>query len=128
MDANGDIWSSAGRAIRCWRNQGLNEHGVPIYPQESTETYEVPAPFTEASHVIYDAALDRLFVGGFTKERVKDRTDHGGSVGAMLSGFAGVRASRGLNQPLWQRELPYEAGRRGLGERSEQLLLRELRW
>ena len=115
VDSNGDIWSSGGKAIRCWRNQGLNEHGVPIYTQEPTETYEVPAPFTEASHVIYAAVLDRLFVGGFNAEHPRDRTDHGGSVGSMLSAFAGVRASKGLSKRLWPRDLPYEAGTGGLG-------------
>ena len=115
VDANGDIWSTAGKAVRCWRHQGLNEHGVPIYTQEPTATYEVPAPFTEASHVIYDAALDRLFVGGFTAEHPRDSTDHGGSVGSMLSGFADVRASKGLGKRLWQRDVTYEAGTAGGG-------------
>lgn len=115
VDSNGDIWNSGGSTIRCWRNQGLNEHGVPIFSPEPTETYEAPAPFTEASHVIYDAALDRLFVGGFTQERAKDRTDHGGSVGAVLSGFVDVRTSKGLGKRLWQRDLPYESGGSGLG-------------
>jgi len=115
VDAHGDIWSSGGKAIRCWRNQGLNKHGVPIYTQEPTETYEAPALFTEVSHVIYDATLDRLFVGGFNAEHPRDRTDHGGSVGSMLSAFADVRASKGLSKRLWQRDLPYEAGTAGLG-------------
>ena len=118
VDANGDIWSSGGKAVRCWRNQGLNEHGVPIYTQEPTETYPVSAPFTEASHVIYDAALDRLFIGGFTKDRPRDSNDHGGSVGSMLSGFADVRASKGLGKRLWQRDLPYEAGTTGGGNEA----------
>ena len=99
MDANGDIWSSGGKEVRCWRTQGLNEHGVPIYTQEPKETYAVPAPFTEVSHVIYDAELDRLFVGGFTKDRPKDTSDRGGSVGSILSGFADVRAGKGQVQP-----------------------------
>ena len=117
VDANGDIWSS-GKAIRCWRNQGLNEHGVPLYTQEPTETYEVPAPFTEASYVVYDATLDRLFVGGFNTDHPKDRSDHGGSVGSMLSGFADVRASKNLGKRLWQRDLPYETGKEGLGNET----------
>ena len=118
VDANGDIWNTAGKEVRCWRHQGLNEHGAPIYPSEPTETYEVPAPFTDASHVIYDAVLDRLFVGGFTAGRPKDSNDHGGSVGSILSGFADVRASKGLSKRLWQRDVPYETGKKGLGNET----------
>lgn len=118
VDANGDIWSCGDKSVRCWRHQGLNEHGAPIYTQEPTETYEAPAPFTETSHVIYDAALDRLFIGGFTAERPRDRNDHGGSVGSILSGFAQVRASKVLGLRLWQCEMPYEAGTTGLGHET----------
>ena len=118
VDANGDIWSTAAKEVRCWRQQGLNEHGVPIYTPVPTETYALPAPCTEASHVIYDSVLDRLFVGGFTAERPRDSNDHGGSVGSTLSGFAGVRASKGLGKLLWQRDVPYEAGKAGLGNET----------
>lgn len=118
VDANGDIWSCGGKEIRCWRNQGLNPHGVPIYTPSPTETYPAPEPLTEASHVIYDAVLDRLFVGGFTAQRRKAGSDHGGSVGAVLMGFADVRASKGLGQRLWQRDLPYESGTEGLGNEA----------
>jgi len=115
VDANGDIWSCAAREVRCWRNQGLNAHGVPVYTQEPTDIYDVPSPFTEVSYVVYDAILDRLFVGGFNARHGRDRTDHGGSVGSMLSGFGEVRARHILSQPLWQRDLPYESGTAGLG-------------
>ena len=118
VDANADIWSTAGKEVRCWRNQGLNAHGVPIYTPEPTETYALPAPFTEASHVIYDAVLDRLFVGGFTAERPRDSNDHGGSVGSILSGFADARAGKSLGQRLWLRDVPYEAGKAGLGNET----------
>ncbi len=118
VDANGDIWNCGGKEIRCWRNQGLNPHGAPIYLPSPTETYPAPEPLTEASHVIYDAVLDRLFVGGFTTERRKAGSDHGGSVGAVLMGFADVRASKGLGKRLWQRDLPYETGTEGLGNEA----------
>ena len=68
--------------------------------------------------MIYDAVLDRLFVGGFTTERRKAGSDHGGSVGAVLMGFADVRAGKGLGQRLWQRDLPYETGTAGLGNEA----------
>ena len=58
---------------------------------------------------------EEVFVGGFNAEHPRDRTDHGGSVGSMLSAFADVRASKGLSKRLWQRDLPYEAGTAGLG-------------
>ena len=44
--------------------------------------------------------------------------DHGGSVGSTLSGFAEVRASKGLGKRLWQRDVPYEAGKAGLGNET----------
>lgn len=118
VDANGDIWSCGAGEIRCWRNEGLNAHGAPIYPQAPTEIHAAPGPLTEASHVIYDAVLDRLFVGGFTRERRKAGSDHGGSLGAVLMGFSNVRASKGLGQRRWQRDLPYETGTEGLGNEA----------
>ena len=63
-----------------------------------------------------NAALDRLFVGGFTAERRKAGSDHGGSVGAVRMGFAEVRGRKGSGRRLWQCDLPYEAGTEGLGK------------
>lgn len=68
--------------------------------------------------MIYDAVLDRLFVGGFTDAHPKDSNDHGGSLGAMLIGLADVRASKSLSTRLWQRDLPYEQGAKGLGNET----------
>jgi hypothetical protein len=115
VDANADIWSCGGKAVRCWRQEGLNAHGAPIYTQNPTETFEVPSPFTQASHVVYDAALDRLFLGGFTDARPKHNSDHGGSVGSTLAAFAGVRSAGKLDRLLWQRDVPYLPGSAGLG-------------
>jgi len=118
VDANGDIWNCGGKEIRCWRNRGLNPYGAPIYTQEPTETYAIPGPLTEASHVIYDAVLDRLSVGGFTVAHPKDSNDHGGSLGSLLIGLADVRANKSLSNRLWQRDTPYEHGVKGLGNET----------
>ena len=113
VDANGDIWAAGWNQVRCWRMQGFTKDGVPQFTSKPTETYPLPAGMTEVSYVMYDAAGDRLFLGGFTKERGKDRHDHGGAIGSTLVGLGGVRAGKTVE--LWRRDVPYEAGSQGLG-------------
>jgi len=118
LDLNGDIWSVGGKTVRCWRNQGLNDKGVPIYTHEPTETYDIPEPYTDVHYVVYDAIGDRLFLGGFTKDLPKDSKDHGGSLGQWLSCYENVRANKSLDKLRWARTLPYEFGEEGLGRET----------
>ena len=112
VDANGDIWSAGGQ-VRCWRVQGFTKDGVPQFTSKPTETYAYPTGMTEVGYAMYDTFGDRLLLGGFTKERGKDRHDHGGSIGTTLVCLGGVRAGKTVE--LWRRDVPYETGKEGLG-------------
>ena len=113
VDANGDIWAAGYKEVRCWRMQGINDQGVPIFTSKPTETFPLPTGMTEVSYAIYDTFGDRLFLGGFSKDRPKDRHDHGGAIGTTMVALGGVRA--GKSTELWRKDMPYEAGSQGLG-------------
>ena len=59
--------------------------------------YAKPDGLVSLSHALYDAALDRLFIGGFTAARPKDSADHGGGMSSVLMGFAEVRTTKALS-------------------------------
>ena len=121
VDANGDIWNAGNSGVRCWRNQGLNAAGAPVFTQEPTETYGVPVGLKYPSHAIYDAALDRLFIGGYTEARPKDQEDHGGGIGSVLVGIADARKTKGVTKVMWTRDIPYIAGTKGGGNETNNM-------
>ena len=65
MDDNGDIWVAVGDKINHMRCLGVAANGIPMYDGTFTEIPK-PIPFNSVRRVQYNAAEDRLYLGGTT--------------------------------------------------------------
>ena len=65
MDDNGDIWVAVGDNINHMRCLGIAANGVPVYDGTFT-VIPKPIPFESVRRVQYNAADDRLYLGGTT--------------------------------------------------------------
>lgn len=75
VDSKGDIWQTreGPNGIARYRNQGVNDKGVPIYNFANVDFYWLDKhlgdnPFTELKRAEYDPHTDRMVLTGFTKK------------------------------------------------------------
>jgi hypothetical protein len=67
VDDNGDIWAGVRQqGIRHYRFDGLDPVGNPIYSYDTSELIPCPTGISDIKRVEYDAAHDRMFLGGFS--------------------------------------------------------------
>lgn len=91
VDATGAIWAGdTPQGIQCWSFTGFAADGTLGY-EAAPRTWPMPAPFTEISRVLYDAAADALYVSGSTTTVPKVEW---GLVGGVLARYDGWKAGR----------------------------------
>jgi hypothetical protein len=104
VDSKGDIWQAieSGKIIH-HRQQGLDNHGIPVYTRNASEIVPAPEPFTNLTRIKYFPETDVMYLGGYTTERPKTGEEWG-IVGTEIIRYDNWSTKRKLR---WRTALPY---------------------
>ncbi len=104
VDSKGDIWQAieSGKIIH-HRQQGLDNHGIPIYTRDASEIIPNTAPFTNLTRIKYFPETDVMYLGGYTTERPQTGQEWG-IVGTEIIRYDNWSTKRTLR---WRTALPY---------------------
>jgi hypothetical protein len=104
VDSKGDIWQAieSGKIIH-HRQQGLDNHGIPVYTRKASEIVPAPEPFSNLTRIKYFPETDVMYLGGYTTDRPKTGEEWG-IVGTEIIRYDNWSTKRTLR---WRMALPY---------------------
>jgi hypothetical protein len=105
VDDAGRIWWSFRDEVRSYGFINVDANGVPTWDWEHPTIFPRPDEFDELRRVFYDAASNRLLLGGAKGD---DKNQHWKPMGPIVSMYEDV--VEGEPRLVWTQKLPYVSG------------------